>query len=197
MLESQTNPSERMTLAEFVNHIRQRVQAVGLQNPYIVGEPINHCFNVAGDLNAAGFDAMADYQGGYGGGTQPRDEAPSYAQATQGLLNIYDDRFLGLMNFIPPMPNQMYAWPRAEGNETHHYCLPLPGDVAERVRLVFDYVVAHPSACDAQTVFMYSWNEHSEGGGLCPTMGASPDYVPVTAQLDEVGDALSNYDPGP
>jgi len=197
MLESQADPAERMTLAGFVGHIRQRVQAAGLPNPYVVGEEINHCFNVADQLTAAGFDAMADYQGGYGGGTRPRDEGPTYAQATQGLLNTYDIRFLGAMKFIPPMPNQLYQWPRAEGDETHHYCLPLPGDVAERIRLVFDYVVAHPEDCDAQTVFMYSWNEHSEGGGLCPTMGASPGYQPVTEQLDEVGDALMNYVPNP
>ena len=40
---------------------------------------------------------------------------------------------------------------------------------------------------------MYSWNEHSEGGGLCPTMGTPPEYRPVTRWLDEVADALAGW----
>jgi hypothetical protein len=40
---------------------------------------------------------------------------------------------------------------------------------------------------------MYSWNEHSEGGGLCPTMGESPEYKPVTKWLDEVATALAAW----
>jgi hypothetical protein len=43
----------------------------------------------------------------------------------------------------------------------------------------------------AQVIFAYSWNEHSEGGTLCPTMGESPDYIPVTTWLDEVANVLN------
>ena len=49
--------------------------------------------------------------------------------------------------------------------------------------------------CEAQVVFMYSWNEMSEGGGLCPTMGMDAAATPVTAQLDEVAGALRSYVP--
>jgi len=60
-------------------------------------------------------------------------------------------------------------------------------------RAVFDFVAAHPKNCEAQVVTMYSWNEHSEGGGLCPTMGKSPEYKPVTKWLDEVAAALAAW----
>jgi len=35
--------------------------------------------------------------------------------------------------------------------------------------------------------------EHSEGGGLCPTMGKAPEYKPVTTWLDEVAGALLEW----
>jgi hypothetical protein len=40
---------------------------------------------------------------------------------------------------------------------------------------------------------MYSWNEHSGGGGICPTMGKSPKYQPDTQWLDEVAEALVGW----
>ena len=65
--------------------------------------------------------------------------------------------------------------------------------MAARVKAAFDFVAAHPKDCEAQTVIMYSWNEHSEGGGLCPTMGRPPRYEPVTTWLDEVAGALETW----
>jgi hypothetical protein len=181
-------------LADFVAHVRARVLAVGLNDPYIVAEEISHCYESAPILKAAGFDAMADYAGSYGGEVKPIGEGPAYAQATTTLVDFYNEQFLPTqMPFIPPVSNQHYPWPRATADTWYHYQLPRFGDVAARLVTVLDYVKAHPTMCDAQTAFMYSWNEHSEGGGLCPTMGLSPDYLPVTGQLDEVGAALRGY----
>jgi hypothetical protein len=161
-----------------------------LKDPYVVGEEIDFVYQVAATLKAAGFDAMTDYEGGYGGTTAGRDAVPSYRQATWSLIATYNSHFLGKMAFIPPVPNQIYPWPRADGTLLYHYRLPEPGDVTHRVRQVLSYIKNHAAACDAQTAFMYSWNEHSEGGGLCPTMGPSPGYEPVRKQLDEVAAAL-------
>jgi hypothetical protein len=47
--------------------------------------------------------------------------------------------------------------------------------------------------CKAQVVFSYSWNEHSEGGAICPSMGEAPDYIPVTTTIDEVEEALATW----
>ena len=66
-------------------------------------------------------------------------------------------------------------------------------DLAARVKAALDFVAANPKDCEAQTVIMYSWNEHSEGGGLCPTMGKPPKYEPVTTWLDEVAGALAAW----
>ena len=66
-------------------------------------------------------------------------------------------------------------------------------DMAARITAALDYVAAHPKECEAQVFSMYSWNEFSEGGGLCPTMGQPPEYKADTRWLDEVAEALSAW----
>jgi hypothetical protein len=83
-----------------------------------------------------------------------------------------------------------YNWARTESVSWWHYQHPLPGELTTRVQKTFDFISDHIENCKAQVVFAYSWNEHSEGGTLNPTMGESPDYIPVTTYLDEVAEVL-------
>lgn len=193
---------QRMTARQFTDYIRARVKAAGLKDPYLVGMIVPaHSFKHAAELKQDGYDAFSDYAGGYGGAHARRDRGPTYAQATQTLLETYNRQFLNRdLPFIPPCTSMQYPWPRARDKQTgkptdkwYHYQWPKPGDLAARVRAAFDFVAAHPDACEAQTVIMYSWNECSEGGGLIPTMGQPPKYEPVTAWLDEVAGVLKTW----
>lgn len=197
-LGNQSSPAERMSLAEFVAYLRNRTMAAGMKDPYIVAEETNACFNLAQKYKAAGFDAISDYQGGYGGAMCQRGKGPSYRDATQGLLDAYVKSFDGnnaSLPYVPPMPNQLYQWPRfQQAHETWAYELPQPGDIADRIKRVFDHVEARSDGlCEAQTVFMYSWNEMSEGGGLCPSYGMDAAHTPVATQLNEVAHALGAH----
>lgn len=193
--------NEMMTSREFVEYIRTRVEAAGLRTPYIVGMMCPAAsFKHAAALRQDGYDAFMDYAGGYGGAVGKPDQAPTYAEATKRLIDTWNGSFLNReLPFIPPCTSMQYPWPRALDKnhkpvrKWYHYQWPKKGDVAARVTAAFDFVAAHPEACEAQTVVMYSWNEHSEGGGLCPTMGAPPEYKPVTTWLDEVAGALQQW----
>jgi hypothetical protein len=193
---------ERMTGRAFVDYIRTRVEGAGLRNPYIVGASVPaRSYEQANTLKQDGYDAFMDYAGGYGGKVAERDKAPTYAAATQELINTYRSKFLHRgLPFIPPCTSMQYPWPRALDKKTgkprekwYHYQWPRKGDLAARVKAALDFVAAHPKACEAQVVTMYSWNEHSEGGGLCPTMGTPPEYRPVTKWLDEVAEASAAW----
>ena len=137
----------------------------------------------------------------YGGEVAKRDKGPTYAEATAELIGTFERKFLGSgFPFLAPCSSMQHPWPRARDQETgmpldrwYHYQWPKQGDLSARVDAVFDFVAAHPEACEAQVVTMYSWNEHSEGGGLCPTMGVPPEYRPVTQWLDEVAGALAAW----
>ncbi len=194
--------AERMIGREFVDYIRMRVKAAGLNNPYIVGATVPaRSYEQADPLKEDGYDAFMDYAGGYGGKVAQRDRAPTYAKATEEIINTYESKFLNReLPFIPPCTSMQYPWPRALDHQTgkpkdrwYHYQWPKQGDLGVRVKATLDFVAAHPKACEAQVVTMYSWNEHSEGGGLCPTMGVPPQYQPVTQWLDEMADALATW----
>ena len=85
---------------------------------------------------------------------------------------------------------RMVQLDQAESENWYHYQNPLPGELTTRLEKTFDFVSENIQNCKTQVVFAYSWNEHSEGGTLCPSMGESPDYIPVTTWLDEVAEAL-------
>jgi len=194
MLAAQTSSLERMTLAQFVELIRKRVKDAGLENPYIVATGISRTYEDMSRLDAAGFDALTDYAGGYGGAVAAKGEGPSYATATESMINVWEAAFLSPdIEYVPAMAIGMWQWPRHNTEKLYHYCEPLPGDVTDRVKKTFDFITDHLEECKAQVVFSYSWNEHSEGGAICPTMGESPDYIPVTTTIDEVEEALSSW----
>ena len=192
---------EHMTGVGFVEYIRARVEAEGLKTPYIVGcmEPRDSCLH-AEILKEEGYDAFMDYEGAYGGAVAKRDEAPTYASATEEILKTCEQEYLNRgLPFLPPCPSMHYRWPHAFDRKgqaiekLHHFQWPKEGDLEARVEAVLDFVASHPEDCEAQTVIMYSWNEHSGGGGICPTMGKSPEYEPETQWLDEVAEALATW----
>ena len=61
---------------------------------------------------------------------------------------------------------------------------PQPMEIARHLQKAMRFVVAHPGSCRANTVLVYAWNEHDEGGWLCPTWTSSG--VPDTSRLDAV-----------
>ncbi len=190
MLEAQSNSSERMALAEFVGLIRERAAEVGLENPYIVAEEISKTYLSKDKLAIAGFDAITDYAGAYGGSVSPRDQGPTYANATETMIKEWDKFLSADIECVPPLVTGWYSWSRAESESWWHYQNPLPGELAARMEKTFNFVKDNIKNCKAQVIFAYSWNEHSEGGTLCPTMGEAPDYIPVTTLLDEMTEAL-------
>jgi len=188
-LAAQTDPNEQMTLAEFVQLIRDRVAAVGLQDPYLVGQQTAHTYNDAAEIAAAGFDAVSDYAGGYGGITATRDDSPTYAQATDTMLQTWVDNYLNSgvdVDYVPAMQIGNYAWPRAEGDTWYHYQLPEPGDITSRLQKTLAFVEENKAQIPAEVIFSYAWNEHSESGAINPTMGDAPNYIPNTRWIDEV-----------
>lgn len=191
---------EQMTGTEFVDYIRTRVKAAGLKNPYVVGMANSAGFQQAAAYKEWGYDAFMDYDGSYGGTVAERDQGPTYAEATGGIITALEKQFSGKgLPYIPPFSSMQYCFPRSIDKDykpvsrRYHYQWPKKGDMAARIKVALDYVASHPKECEAQVLSMYSWNECSEGGGLIPTMGKPPEYKPDTTWLDEVAGALAGW----
>jgi len=64
-----------------------------------------------------------------------------------------------------------------------------PEEIAAHLRRALRFVEAHPFVCAANTIIMYAWNEHDEGGWLCPTW--TPSGEPDTSRLDAIREILN------
>jgi hypothetical protein len=75
--------------------------------------------------------------------------------------------------------------PWTKGSE-NHYLAPTPIELAHHRTDAPDWTRANATtAPPAQTVLVYAWNEHDEGGWLCPTL--KPDGTTVDAsRLDGI-----------
>lgn len=63
-----------------------------------------------------------------------------------------------------------------------------PAELASHLGRAVAFVKAHPDVCPANTIIMYAWNEHDEGGWLCPTWTHSGQ--PDTSRLDAIRTVL-------
>jgi len=59
-----------------------------------------------------------------------------------------------------------------------------PTEIAAHLRRALAFVKANPAVCPANTIIVYAWNEHDEGGWLCPTW--TPSGQPDTSRLDAI-----------
>jgi len=197
-LAAQTDPAEQMTLTEFISQIRSRVKKAGLKDPYIVGYEIARTYEHKDKYIKAGIDAFTDYAGAYGGTTTERDDSPTYAQATEVMIQTWQDNAVSKQQeiyYVPAMAIGSYMWPRAKDKKWYHYQLPKAGDITKRVEQTFEFIEKNKTKASAEIIFSYSWNEHSEAGAINPTMGDSPEYIPNTRWLDEVALGLPGISP--
>ncbi len=188
---------ERLRAA--VAYLRERSQAAGAGDPYIVG--MNSCgIWSAMYVDKAGLNAVSAYRPAVGG----TDEGAPYAQLWDNIRDKFINGPIGLgsnpkRELVIPLMSGASHEPRHELHPeqfgAQHYREPAPGAFKAHVLAGLDWAFAHRKNCPAQSVLIYAWNEHSEGGFICPTMGAPPDYKPNTRLLDELAAAMREWKP--
>lgn len=84
-------------------------------------------------------------------------------------------------------------WQEAGVGMDRYYATPTPQQLADHLETALQFVAAEPELCPARAVLVYAWNEHDEGGWLCPTRGA--DGRPDTSRLDAIATMKRNFQP--
>jgi hypothetical protein len=105
------------------------------------------------------------------------------------------------------VPNVSTGWDPAPFRETHaawyppeniakdfHGWLATPKQLVTSMEAAFVWMRANPGKVPANTLLLYAWNEHAEGGWLCPTY--SPQG-PNTERIDALHEWLSRQGSGP
>jgi hypothetical protein len=54
----------------------------------------------------------------------------------------------------------------------NYFVMPTPAELAAHIGDAMHWAADHRQQCPAQAVIIYAWNEHDEGGFLCPTLNA-------------------------
>lgn len=177
-----------------LDQIRTDVQAAGRGNPYIVLLYWNNATRIS-----LGADAIGAYNGDTGQGIS--DTYPMMATANE----TYWTNVLALgANCVPvcmagwarePMVRRPFSWQKSFqkpyfGLSRNMYAT-LP-QLAAHAQAGIDFLNNNPTLCPYRIVLWYAWNEHSEGGWLCPTMSDPPTLAqPGGARLAALSSVLS------
>jgi hypothetical protein len=86
-------------------------------------------------------------------------------------------------------------WVRKHKNMLSRYCeTPTAPELAAHFKAGMDFVYRNKDVCEAQNLLMYAWNEHDEGGWLCPTLDLKTGR-PDDSRVRAVGAMMKAWTP--
>lgn len=177
---------------------RAAVRDRGLRNPYIVLMEFDAAKG-ARMAQALGAEAVSSYAVP---GDQGKNGTP-YSGLTQFAKQFWESCAATGAEVVPiamagwdrrpriehPVPWEKYQKP-GEGMEKY-FQTPTPQELAAHIEDAMHWVDLHPAQCPARTVIVYAWNEHDEGGWLCPTL--NPDGSPNADRLDAIANMRREF----
>lgn len=162
--------------ADKVTKMRSKATGAGLPNPYIV--VMGWTAQGVADVKAAvGADAVSRYATGQTNG------AP-YSSLTSLETSLWSDYASTAGQVIPTVstgwdPRPMYEYPVPWGVQPSEDYLGLkdqwaqqatPTEIAKHLGDAISWSNSHTANVPPNTVLIYAWNEHLEGGWICPTL---------------------------
>jgi hypothetical protein len=188
-LRSWGGPAEARRL---VDTLRAAVRRAGRADPYLVLMQDGAARQAGSLAKALGIDAISDYarQGNAAGGsfTQLAAVAHAYwdecrasgAEVVPLVMAGWDRR----PRVEHPVPWE--TWQEPGVGLERFYAMPTPAELADHLRDAMEWAAARSNPCPARTAIVYAWNEHDEGGWLCPTLG--PDGRPDNSRLQAIAE---------
>lgn len=176
---------------ERFKELRAAIKDAGL-NPYYVFMG----WNPAKDFQTQqprGFEAISAYTMG--------GAMPTFAELAAGAEKRWQ---AAAENRIPSIPLVTTGWeknPRIDNPVSweigHGYhkqkvfpSLPTPEELKAHLQNALAFAAAHPDLTPANSIIIYAWNEHDEGGWLSPTW--TPTGKPDTTRLDVLASLLKH-----
>ncbi|HUT35416.1 MAG TPA: hypothetical protein VNE39_18150 [Planctomycetota bacterium] len=176
------------------DEFRAAARKAGLGNPYIVlmefspqrGKKL---------ADALGLDALSAYA------TQAAGNGTPYASLAKHAERFWEQCKATGKPVVPiamagwdrrprvehPVPWEKYQKPNVGIEKC--YEAPAPAELAAHVERAVRWTRENAAACPAQAVIIYAWNEHDEGGWLCPTLSEG------TARIEALGKLLAPRGP--
>ncbi len=165
------NVADPRYTAHIVNKFRNKCIEAGLGNPYIIG--LAQFGATPENVKELGFDAIGDYASG--GGV---DAGEFKDLATNTWLEWHTWRSKGVQ-VVPlvttgwdrrPRIDHPVTWEGPTKNKLDFTNTATPQEIADHLKQALEFNEKNPTVTPANTVLIYAWNEHDEGGWLCPTL---------------------------
>lgn len=180
-------PDEAAAAGAFAE-LREASLAAGQGDPYLVLMGWDPAADAA-TAGSLGFDALSAYA--VAGGTA---EGAAYAELTAQAAAGWEAQAATGVPVVPllgagwdPRPRIETPTPWATYGDAW-FETPGADALAAHVLDGVQWVEAHPDAAPAGAVIVYAWNEHDEGGWLCPTWTAAG---PDTSRVDALAAAIA------
>jgi hypothetical protein len=169
--------------------LRAAAQKAGLREPYVavMKHPASQGKAMADILGA---QALCDYA------HQKNVSGAPYSELTAAARGFWQECAATGAEVVPlvmagwdrrprvehPVPWEY--WQKPGSGLDKYYVAPSPAELAGHVCEAMEWAKKRPAQCPAKTVIVYAWNEHDEGGWLCPTLGS--DGRPEQSRLDAI-----------
>jgi Glycosyltransferase WbsX len=176
-----------------LDQLRQATVDAGLGQPYLVIQGWNPAQDKA-TAEKLGAEAIGAYA--RSGGT---DQGLPYADLPRQLHTYWDNQKATGAQVVPLVSSGWDRRPRVEhpvpwepGPGSAEHFLPLaPQELTDHLTDAIKWVTANRTAAPAKVILIYAWNEHDEGGWLCPTR--KPDGTPDTNRVDAIHQAIATF----
>ena len=165
--------------------LRAAARQAGLANPYVVVMDSGKAESVKRTADLFGAEAISDYA------RQKNAAGAPYAELAAVACDFWAECAATGAEVVPlamagwdrrprverPVPWE--TWQKPNVGLDKYYVLPTPCELAAHIGDAMSWA----ERCPAKTVLVYAWNEHDEGGWLCPTLGADgrPDATRLQA----------------
>ncbi len=161
--------------------LRTLSAAAGLPNPYVA--LMEFKADVASAMaDSLGADALTSYVSWTGQNGEPY--YPVIPKADQAGWESYSATGRKVIPWVtaghntkPRIDHQMTWYTVKKGDWVSDGT---PEQIGQNLQNALNWTKQHPDAAEANAIIMYAWNEHDEGGWICPTLGNN------TAILDGV-----------
>ena len=175
------------------DQLRAATTAAGLSSPYVVIQGWNAATDKTNMLNV-GADAIGAYA--IGGGTTSGSPYGTLAVAAHSFWDA--DKSTGA-NVVPIVTSGWDNRPCAEhptpwdAGGWNYFQAPTASELTGHVADALAWTSANRCvAAAANTVLMYAWNEHDEGGWISPTLNAATGSSDTT-RVDAVQTAIAQF----
>jgi len=151
-----------------LNNFRNACTAAGLKNPYLIG--IQQFGSTPALVKSQGLDAYSDYAIGASKGV------PYSALETAAEAQWAADIATGVQ-YVPlvatgwdtrPIIDNGLSWYTTNADSWSQTAT--AGEIASHLQKALDFNKAHTDKTNINSVLIYAWNEHLEGGWICPTI---------------------------